>query len=533
VKELSSGTFSGCDQLTRLDLGSTLTAIPGGAFASCSALTELVIPDQITSIGEGAFSGCSGLTSVYMGTGLTVISESAFKKCSALKSVTLGESVQVLGDSAFEGCTNLESIVMSPALKSLGSNLFKSVYRLLNITFTGDAPTFADDTLAKMNQVTIPVTIKYPCSNSTWTEEHFKNYSHGYVQWLPDHVCKNGVCTLCGAKEILDNGMCGVYWYLEVDGTLTVYGKGTITRAPLETPDSEQVKTAIIGDGITHLSNYSFPRKYTNLESIIFTGDAPTFSEDAFYLLTTTAYYPADNPTWTADKLQNYGGNITWKPACVNGHTYVYTSNNDATADADGTKTGICSFCTKKETVTDEGSRLVSMAVTTAPNKTNYLINEPAVDMTGAVATVTCADGRTFTVDVTNDMVTGFDTSAAGTNTLTVSYRGLTAACDVTVGKATVIFQYADGTVISSAEYNYGDAVVIPPEPEKPAGTDPEYIFRGWGKVVSPTCTESVTYTAVFGPKVLPGDFTNDDLVTNEDVSYLLWHTLFPADYPL
>ena len=30
-----------------------------------------------------------------------------------------------------------------------------------------------------------------------------------------------------------------------------------------------------------------------------------------------------------------------------------------------------------------------------------------------------------------------------------------------------------------------------------------------------------------------PGDFTGDNLVTNEDVSYLLWHTLFPNDYPL
>ena len=42
-------------------------------------------------------------------------------------------------------------------------------------------------------------------------------------------------------------------------------------------------------------------------------------------------------------------------------------------------------------------------------------------------------------------------------------------------------------------------------------------------------CTEcgKEAHTAV------PGDFSGDDLVTNEDVSYLLWHTLFPADYPL
>ena len=41
------------------------------------------------------------------------------------------------------------------------------------------------------------------------------------------------------------------------------------------------------------------------------------------------------------------------------------------------------------------------------------------------------------------------------------------------------------------------------------------------------------TCTVCGAPERIPGDFTGDDLVTNEDVSYLLWHTLFPADYPL
>ncbi len=34
-------------------------------------------------------------------------------------------------------------------------------------------------------------------------------------------------------------------------------------------------------------------------------------------------------------------------------------------------------------------------------------------------------------------------------------------------------------------------------------------------------------------PDILPGDFTGDDSVNNEDVVLLLWHVLFPADYPL
>ncbi len=51
------------------------------------------------------------------------------------------------------------------------------------------------------------------------------------------------------------------------------------------------------------------------LEEIIFLGDAPQFiDETAFRGVTATAYYPADNPTWTQDKLQQYEGHLTWVP---------------------------------------------------------------------------------------------------------------------------------------------------------------------------------------------------------------------------
>ncbi len=46
---------------------------------------------------------------------------------------------------------------------------------------------------------------------------------------------------------------------------------------------------------------------------------------------------------------------------CLDGnHPYgEYISNNDATEEADGTKTAVCEFCGATDTVTDEGSKLV------------------------------------------------------------------------------------------------------------------------------------------------------------------------------
>ena len=53
----------------------------------------------------------------------------------------------------------------------------------------------------------------------------------------------------------------------------------------------------------------------SELKEIVFLGDAPMFwNSNTFTGVTITAYYPADNETWTEDKLQDYGGSITWIP---------------------------------------------------------------------------------------------------------------------------------------------------------------------------------------------------------------------------
>lgn len=52
----------------------------------------------------------------------------------------------------------------------------------------------------------------------------------------------------------------------------------------------------------------------TGLKEVLFTGDAPEFDEGAFAGVSITGYYPGRNETWTPDKLQSYGGTVTWVP---------------------------------------------------------------------------------------------------------------------------------------------------------------------------------------------------------------------------
>lgn len=66
----------------------------------------------------------------------------------------------------------------------------------------------------------------------------------------------------------------------------------------------------------------------------------------------------------------------------------------------------------------------------TVKGKTAYMVGEA---FAGATLTVNYSDGARKQVDVTEDMISGFDTSVAGNRTVTVSYRGKIATFDITV----------------------------------------------------------------------------------------------------
>ena len=75
---------------------------------------------------------------------------------------------------------------------------------------------------------------------------------------------------------------------------------------------------------------------------------------------------------------------------------------------------------------------LVSIAVTRQPNKTVYAVGDP-LDLTGLGVTGTYSDSSTAPIAVTTAQVTGFNTNAPGSQTLTITAGGLTTTFTVTV----------------------------------------------------------------------------------------------------
>ena len=80
---------------------------------------------------------------------------------------------------------------------------------------------------------------------------------------------------------------------------------------------------------------------------------------------------------------------------------------------------------------------LTGIEIVSDPDKTSYIVGED-LDLSGLEIEATYSDGSTSYVDVSLDMVSGFDSSVVGTQTLTVTYRSYTDTFTVEVEKQIV-----------------------------------------------------------------------------------------------
>ncbi|MDD3305531.1 MAG: lectin like domain-containing protein [Acetobacterium sp.] len=92
--------------------------------------------------------------------------------------------------------------------------------------------------------------------------------------------------------------------------------------------------------------------------------------------------------------------------------------------------------CIKAFTGDASAVTLTGITITSPANKLTYQIGE-ALDLSGLVVTGTYSDGSTRTETVTATNVSGFNTTTAGTKTLTITVDGQTTSYTITVKSAT------------------------------------------------------------------------------------------------
>ena len=279
VTSIGGCAFYECTSLVSVSIPDSVVSIGMYAFRECNSLTSLVIPGSVTNIGSYVFES-SALSSLTFCEGVTSIASNAIYYCGNLTSLTLPASITSVSARAFNGCTGLQEIHVNEANTS-----FCSVDGVL---FNKDKTSLVRVPLARTGDYAVPEGV------STICEGAFNNSRLDSVT-LPE-----GIITI--EKESFYAGNMSS---VNIPDTVVTIGDLAFEFCNL-TEVTIPASVTTIGEEGFYYCHW--------LETVTFEGDAPSIGTDAFGDDTVTAYYPGDNATWTADKLQNYGGTITWIP---------------------------------------------------------------------------------------------------------------------------------------------------------------------------------------------------------------------------
>ena len=489
VTSIGRSAFLSCSELKSVNIGENVTSIGESAFYKCSALESVTIPDGVESIGAKSFYKCSALKSVTIGKNVTSIGESSFSDCSALKSVTIPCSVKSFGSYVFDYCPDTlkyHLVEGSYADKNISTNKVYDQYHsfigadgkanttdekclcgeVYNINFSGldskvqvrnpvydgtaQTPTITIDGLiastdggATGDYIIETITPKTNAGEYTATITGINNYAGTReVEWsIAPAVAEPTASAITYGQELSEATLSDSNWSW-VDGTVIPTVENTGYAAKITVDDTNYDYTGVEGyDSNTHMvtRTISVTVNKAEISTVTITGvDSPAEGQildttaettDTAYTLGAASWSDGDTTAGfdkqytvtiiatISDSNYKFADTIT---AAVNGETAT------ASVNADGTVTVTYTFAKTAE------ARVTGIEITAEPTKKTYSVGD-TLDLTGGKIKVTYEDGKTDTVDITSDMVSGFDSTVEGDKTVIVTYGGFTDTFMVTV----------------------------------------------------------------------------------------------------
>ena len=352
----------------------TLTKIGKCAF-QYGGLKEVSIPASVTDFGMSAFDYCLSLEEATING--NILGQRAFQWDSALKKVTLNGQIETISDGAFARCTALEAIVLPDTVTTIGQEAFFTDAALASVNLPSGLQAIGSSAFSQCTSLSIDVTL----TNTLTTLGNFAFQSTAVKSAvIPSTIKKlgRGMFSGCGALESV------------------TFNEG------LEVIQNEAFYNCF------SLTEIVFPRSLTTIEAWrAFAG-----CED----LTTLTIY---------NKLSSIGSSAF--DNCGN----LKTVNFHGTEEEWNAISGV-NLIPSTATVNFIVPAPVSIEIS-GQYKTKYKIGED-FDPSGIKVTAQISDGTTQ--DVTADATfSGFDSTAPGTKTITVTYGALTATFTVTVAE--------------------------------------------------------------------------------------------------
>lgn len=145
VKYIDSNAFSDCENLTVLEIPSSVISIESGGFRGCISLTKVTLPEGLETLGCGAFQNCKLLSSINVPAGCKsgkYAGEQAYPgplyNTPSLSEVKFEDGITTI-DNAFFDHSGITSIDIPDSVTSIGSNAFRSTKNLRNVSISADA----------------------------------------------------------------------------------------------------------------------------------------------------------------------------------------------------------------------------------------------------------------------------------------------------------------------------------------------------------------------------------------------------------
>ncbi len=549
LQEIGDGAFYSCEKIGELILGQGLVTIGSSAFDGCKALKTLVIPDRVETIGVSAFYECTSLQQVDLGN-VKEIGRSAFESCTSLKEVHIPASVTSVGKQAFAYCESVETMTVSPQnlyYHSSGNCIILTADKYLvsgckNSVIPADGSVsviqgYAFAGCKGLKSIVVPDTIVridpyafYRCNGLEFMQLPFLGGSKtgdsylGYIfgggpsqndLYVPAALKR---VEITGGAYIGDSGFSKCTGLREIVLPESIISIGYDAFANCKNLEwvvvpgnLQRIKDAGIFSGTPYamlriskgqentielVKDYEIRHQIGGL--ITFRDDNGQVIEQTWYPVTREITAPTVDP----------------KPSDEKG-SYRFAGWDTPLVPCDGNKeytaTYMITYIDYTVVFKDWDGSVISTQTYHYGDKVTAPGN-PTREAEDAHRYAYIFDGwDSEVIDCVGD--------ATYTATYYLDYVDYT-----------VTFQYEDGTVIEQLTLHYGDAVTAPVDPAAP-GTG--YAFSGWDKEIT-VCQGNAVYTAIFARTYIAGDVNGDGKVDQDDVVYLLLHTMFgEAFYPL
>lgn len=387
VKFDSTGQFQGCSNLSNITIDNGVANIPANCFSNC-AIENVILPDSVLELGQNSFSGCTSLKNITLSKNIKKIPNSCFSGC-GFETFTISDDLQIeeLENVVFQGCSNLKMVYIGKNVKTIGPGCF---------AYIG-----SPSTIIQINQK------KDAISGSPWAA------SNATVEWIAKEVVKIELTSLPDKLKYKDgesfdsSGLIVTATY--DDGTVQETTNYTLSLQDMSTAGTKTVtvtcgsQTATFDITVISISKIEVTTPPTKLE--YHKGD----------VLDTTGM--VISTVWTDGS----------KEVLTDGYTVSELDSSET-----GEKTITVTYQTFTATFTVEVvADTAGIRITSYPSKVYYKIGE-SFDPSGLTVAAVRQDGTEK--EITDYDISGFDSSTAGSKTITVSYNTTTNGVSKFVG---------------------------------------------------------------------------------------------------